>query len=209
MLAAVHSPETLSPVQLDTYLAQGWFRMGQTVFTTNFLSFKNQLYSAVWLRVYLPDFKTERTQEKLRRLNAGFRAVIQKASITPAHEALFELYKKSISFEASSSLQHLLYGKSAGDIYNTYEVNLFDNDKLIACGFFDIGAGSAAGISSFYDPAYKKYTLGKHLIYLKMSYCKELGLVLVFCRGGRGLCDVLIFHRLCRLGRFEVGRHHR
>jgi arginine-tRNA-protein transferase len=116
MLATVHSPQSLDPAQLDTYLEQGWFRMGQTIFTTNFLSFKNQLYSAVWLRVYLPDFTTERTKEKLAKLNAGFRTEIQKASITAAQETLFELYRKSISFEASSSLHHLLFGKSTDNI---------------------------------------------------------------------------------------------
>ena len=47
---------------------------------------------------------------------------------------------------------------------------------MIATGFFDLGKKSAAGISSFYDPAYKKYTLGKYLIYLKVAHCKKLGL---------------------------------
>ena len=60
-------------------------------------------------------------------------------------------------------------------IYNTHEINLFDGEKLIAVGYFDIGTRSAAGISSFYDPSYKKYSLGKYLIYLKMEYCQKMG----------------------------------
>ncbi len=175
MLAQVHSPETLDPLELDFYLQQGWFRMGQTIFTTNFLSFRNQLYAAVWLRVFLPPFHTGKTREKLGKLNAGFRTEFQKASISPEKENLFAQYRTSVSFEASSSLYHLLYGKRAMNIYDTYEVNLFDNDKLIACGYFDLGSGSAAGITSFYDPAYKKFSLGKYLIYLKMEFCKQLG----------------------------------
>jgi len=176
MFAQVHCPETLGPEELDTYLEKGWFRMGQTIFTTNFLNFKNQFYSAVWLRVSLAGFSTGRTQQKLIKLNAGFRTVIQQATITPEKEALFANYKRDISFEASSSLNHLLFGKSARTIYNTHEVNVFDADTLIATGFFDIGATSAAGITCFYDPAYKKYSLGKYLIYLKMDYCKKLAL---------------------------------
>lgn len=175
MLAQVHSPETLGPAELDFYLQMGWFRMGQTIFTTNFLSFKNQLYSALWLRVFLPEFATDKTREKLIKLNASFATEIRRASLNPATENLFKEYRKSVSFEASSSIHQLLYGKSALDIYNTYEVNLYDDGKLIACGFFDLGTGSAAGITSFYDPAYKKYSLGKYLIYLKMEFCKELG----------------------------------
>jgi arginine-tRNA-protein transferase len=70
-----------------------------------------------------------------------------------------------------------LFGKSnTRNIYNTREISLFDDGKLIAVGYFDLGEKSAAGISSFYDPAYKKYSLGKYLIYLKIEYCKKLGL---------------------------------
>ena len=71
----------------------------------------------------------------------------------------------------------MLFGNAlAHSIYSTYEITLHDGDQLIACGFFDLGATGAQGISSFYDPSYKKYSLGKYLIYLKMQYCKELGL---------------------------------
>lgn len=165
----------LVPEELDAYLEKGWFRMGQTIFTTNFLHFKNQLYSAVWLRVALAEFFTDKTQQRLMRLNAAFRTEIQRAAVTPVKEALFTKYKEGVSFEASSSLSHLLFGKSAHTIYDTQEINIYDDDKLIATGFFDMGKTSAAGITCFYDPAYKKFSLGKYLIYLKMDYCKKLG----------------------------------
>lgn len=176
MFAQVHCPEILAPEELDHYLERGWFRMGQTIFTTNFLNFKNSFYSAIWLRIPLAGFTRNKTHETLLRKNKLFRIQIQPAEITPAKEALFSLYRKSISFEASASIRTLLFGKVNHNIYNTQEINLFDGEKLIACGFFDLGKKSAAGISSFYDPAYKKYTLGKFLIYLKVEYCKEIGL---------------------------------
>ena len=44
---------------------------------------------------------------------------------------------------------------------------------MIAAGFFDLGKMSAAGITCIYHPAYKKYSLGKYLMYLKMAFCKE------------------------------------
>ena len=176
MFAQAHSPPTLLPQELDAYLEQGWFRMGQTIFTTNFLNFKNQFYSSLWLRIVLESFHTDQKQKKIFKINAGFRSEIKKASINPEQEALFRKYKEGISFEASASLNHLLFGTAAHSIYNTFEVNIFDGDKLIALGFFDIGDTSAAGISSFYDPAYKKYSLGKYLIYLKIDHCKTRGL---------------------------------
>jgi arginine-tRNA-protein transferase len=176
MFAQVHYPKSLHPSELDDYLSLGWFRMGQSIFTTNFLHFKNRYYSAVWLRVSLHDFAPDKVQLKAKKTNAHFKVTVRPAFVTSEKEALFARYRKSVSFEASASLEQLLYGKSTENIYKTLEVNIFDGDKLIGVGFFDVGDKSAAGISSFYDPDYKKYTLGKYLILLKMEFCKKLNL---------------------------------
>jgi leucyl-tRNA---protein transferase len=177
MFAEVNCPEILASQELDKYLERGWFRMGQTIFTTNFLNFKNNLYAAIWLRLPLASYSEDKTQLKLFKKNSPFRIKVQAATVTPEKEILFSNYRQSISFEASASIQTLLFGKSnTRNIYNTREISLYDDNKLIAVGYFDLGEKSAAGISSFYDPAYKKYSLGKYLIYLKIEYCKKLGL---------------------------------
>lgn len=176
MFAQVHKPELLSGEELDHYLSEGWFRNGQRMFTTNFLNFNSQLYSAIWLRIQLANLKEDKTLKKLSKLNSSFTITIQPASITPEKEALFQEYRSGMSFNASQSLHALLFGDSTFDIFNTYEVLLHDNDVLIGVGYFDLGNKSAAGIVSFYNLAYKKYSLGKYLILLKVNYCKELQL---------------------------------
>jgi leucyl-tRNA---protein transferase len=174
MFAQVQTPSSLSPEQLDDYLLNGWFRMGQNIFTTNFLNFKGQFYSALWLRLDLDQYSADHTELKLRKMNQRFNIHIRKATITSEKEELFSRYRESITFEASASLHQLLFGKVSYDIYNTFEVTIYDKDKLVACGFFDMGLHSAAGITSFYDPAYKKHSLGKYLIYQKINYCQEM-----------------------------------
>ncbi len=176
MLVHAESPDSLTLKELDTYLAHGWFRMGQTIFTTQFLCFQNQLYNAVWLRVDLDEWANDSKQTAIYKRNAQFKIEIGKATYSAQHEKLFSDYKQGVEFEGSSSLHQLLFGESINNIYNTYEVNLFDGESLIACGLFDVGNESAEGISCFYNHAYKKYSLGKYLIYLKMEYCKNLGL---------------------------------
>jgi len=176
MFAQVHKPELLSGEELDHYLNEGWFRNGQRMFTTNFLNFNSQLYSAIWLRIQLATLKEDKTFKKLSKLNSSFTVTIQPASITPEKEALFQEYRSGMSFSASQSLHALLFGDSTFDIFNTYEVLLHDKDVLIGVGYFDLGNKSAAGIVSFYNLAYKKYSLGKYLILLKVNYCKELQL---------------------------------
>jgi arginyl-tRNA--protein-N-Asp/Glu arginylyltransferase len=173
MFVDVHCPDNLEPAALDDYMERGWFRMGQTIFTTNWLNFRDTFYSAIWLRVSLNDFVADSTQRKLLQKNSRFHTEIRPAVITIEKELLYIRYKQAVPFEASASLQTLLYGNSDHNIFDTFEIDIYDNNKLIAAGFFDLGLESAMGISSIYDPDYKKYSLGKHLIYSKMMFCKE------------------------------------
>lgn len=176
MFAQIAHPEKLQPQELDNYLAAGWFRMRQTIFTTHFLHFNQQFYSAIWLRVSLDNFIPGKKYQSLHKLNKSFRNEIRRTGIheiTTPHELLYLQYRQSISFDVSPSLQELLFGIESFNRFNTHEVNIYDGDTLIAAGFFDMGENSAAGITCIYHPAYKKHSLGKFLIYLKMNYCKQ------------------------------------
>jgi arginine-tRNA-protein transferase len=51
MFAELENPLFIDPHELDQYLADGWFRMGQSVFTTNFLKFNHVFYSALGLEL--------------------------------------------------------------------------------------------------------------------------------------------------------------
>jgi len=175
MFVDVHCPERLESKALDLYLERGWFRMGQTIFTTNWLNFKETFYSAIWLRLLLDEYEPDGTQKKLLQRNSRFQTEFRLASIDIEKELLYIRYKQAVPFEASVSLQTLLFGNSEHNIFDTYEVDIYDNGKLIAAGFFDMGSDSAMGISSIYDPDYKKFSLGKHLIYSKINFCKERG----------------------------------
>lgn len=165
----------LNPAQLDMALAAGWYRIQQTLFTTDILKFGETLYKAIWLRVRLADFETDKTYQILNKKTSHFRKEISSLTLTAEHEALFLKYKSHITFESSSSLHALIFGDEKQNVFNTQLVNLYDGDRLIATGAFDLGVKSAEGIFSIYDPSYKKLSLGKYLIYEKMHFCKKEG----------------------------------
>lgn len=177
MFVEAQSPTHITAFELDAYLERGWFRMGQTIFTTQFIHIQSAIYNTIWLRVALESYQTDRTHAKLFKQNARFTTLVQPATITDEKEQLYSRYRASVAFQPSESLQSLLYGMSQGaTVFNTYEVAVYDGDQLIAIGYFDVGHSSAEGIVSIYDPSYKKYSLGKFLIYKKMEYCKALGM---------------------------------
>ncbi|MCC7030081.1 MAG: GNAT family N-acetyltransferase [Chitinophagaceae bacterium] len=177
MFEQVRYPQSIKPSQLDQLLAMGWFRMGQSIFTTNYIMFNRQIFRTIWLRHVLKNYTESSTFQKLKKRNKALRIVICKAQIDEAHETLFELYKSSIEFEAASSLEQLLNGYVfvPAQIYNTYEVNLYDGDQLIGCSYFDIGHKSAEGISAYFDPAYKAQSPGRYMIYLQIEFCRAQG----------------------------------
>lgn len=176
MFGKIHSPNSLPKSTLDTYLEKGWFRIRQAIFTCNFLNFNRTFYSAIWLRTALNNYQPNKEFKKLQKLNASFGIEIKKASITPFKENLYSKYKTSITFETADSLDALLLDEQEHNVYDTHEICIYDKDRLIAVGYFDLGENSAAGIVSFYDPEYRKHSLGKYLIYSKVNYCKAQGL---------------------------------
>ncbi|MFN4084677.1 MAG: hypothetical protein ACK4LB_01970 [Spirosomataceae bacterium] len=175
-LSDIHSPAILPPPILDTYLAHGWFRMGQQLFTTQFLYFDDQFYSAFWLRIELPRWSPSKSQEHiLKRVYQRFQVSIELYQYNQEDDALFEEYRKSIPFEHSHSIQQLLYGNAEFQIFQTYSIRIWEGDKLIGLGFFDEGRQSMAGISCLYHPDYRKYSLGKFMMLQKMIRAKEQG----------------------------------
>jgi arginine-tRNA-protein transferase len=168
-------PTKHEPQVLDQMLAIGWFRMGQSLFTTNFVTFQHRIYRTIWLRNRLKDYVHTKTYHNLRKRNANFRIELKNFAIDEAHEQLFQTYRQAMPFQTSRSLTDLMYffASQPGDVFNTYEINLYDQNKLIACSYFDVGHKSAEGISSYYHPDYKNHSLGKYLIYLQIDICLE------------------------------------
>ena len=80
MFTQVHHPKLMPPQLLDRYLARGWFRMGQTIFTCHFLNFKNNLYTAIWTRLDLQGYTFRKSLRKIiNRNNQRFKTVFRKA----------------------------------------------------------------------------------------------------------------------------------
>ena len=177
MFEQVMYPKSLAPEMLDQLLAKGWFRMGQSIFTTEYTLFDHRMYQTIWLRHVLKDYHETKTIRNLKKRNKAFRLELKKVEITSTHEDLFSRYKGSVYFNTASSLNQLLNGYviEEAQIFNTYEINVYDKNKLIACSYFDIGKKSAEGISSYYDPEYEKYSLGKYMIYLQIDVCRGNG----------------------------------
>src|SRR6185437_11696852 len=175
MIQSFRFPSKLLPGELDNYLSAGWYRMAQCVFTTDFVEMNGLQYNAIWLRINIKTYQPSMTIEKLEKRNRHFRLEIIPFVYNEMYESLYTKYISSVNGERSKTLTDFLFDYSNNNIFNSMAIHLYDGESLVGAGIFDIGKKSAAGISSFFDPAYKKYSIGKYLIYKKVEFCKQNG----------------------------------
>ena len=159
---------------LDFYLAQGYYRMQQDLFTCQFVPFDGRLYTAHWLRIDLPRVEWGPEQRRLLRRNARFTATIRPFRLTEEYEELYVRYRAAITFDAAPTIAAVLMGESTHNVFNTQVIELRDEGRLIAAGILDYGERTLAGILNFYDPIYHKHSLGKYLLLLKTDYARRL-----------------------------------
>lgn len=170
-------PESLPGSELDRYLAMGWYRMNQTLFTTTHL-FLEDLCRVHWLRFPLQEMRDRGSHRRMRRRTRGFKVTIENfGSLQPEHEELYSRYRESIDFDGAPSIQQCLLNEEGAhrNLFRTQCISVFDENKLIAGGYFDLGERSAASILHFFDPAYKRYSLGRYLILATVDYLKSCG----------------------------------
>ena len=169
----VHYPESLTAQQLDNYLVDGWYRMQQMIFTTDVIVKDDKLLPVFWLRLSLEKYKPVKKANQIIARNKEYTVEYNTAVITEELEELYQLYRPSVNFELSVSIQDSLIGDATTSIYNTHCLTIRDKGKLIAAGFFDEGDNSIAGILNIYHPDYASQSLGKYLMLLKIDYALQ------------------------------------
>jgi leucyl-tRNA---protein transferase len=166
----VYSPNIKSE-SLDRFLAAGWYRMHQTMFTTDFIDQDDPSTKVFWLRYQVEKIRISIHKHLIRR-NQEFTAMYKGLVITKEINDLYQAYHMSVDHQCADNLTGVLgiMGKPA---FDSYLIEVRHGDKLIAAGIFDKGKDSIAGIVNFYHPDYKKYSLGKYLMLLKVQYCRD------------------------------------
>lgn len=171
------TPESITGPQLDGWLALGGYRMHQDVFTTSHVDL-GEIYRVYWLRFDVRTLHPHRSHRRLRQRNSRFSFSIKPFSgIGDHHHSLHQKYRDSIDFDGAPTIAECLFGENPNQAnhFQTQCLSVYDKDALIAGGYFDTGHTSAASILHFYDPDYRRYSLGKFLILLTVDYLKATG----------------------------------
>jgi arginine-tRNA-protein transferase len=180
---AREAPDSLRGATLDGYLARGWFRSGQQIFTTDGIwnDDRTVYYPAWWLRFPIDEIRPHRSHEKIRKKNAGFRVEFSESFTQTVDDiVIYFAYSLHIDFANPSSIEDALYEPSGTDVYDTKAIRVYDGKKLVSVAVFDVGADAVASILHFYNPSYARFSPGKYLMLLTLEYMKAHGYSLYY-----------------------------
>lgn len=159
--------QPLDPAFMDGLLELGWYRMSQSVFTTQYIHLsETEVYEALWARVDLKNWEPSKKHQQLLRKSSGFQLTIQPFLMNDEIEYLYRRYRQSINFDVSNTARAYLLDQQEANFFPTKTWTLYDGSELIGVSYFDEGAVSNAGILTFFHPDYKKYSPGL-LLYLE------------------------------------------
>lgn len=167
-------PETVSPQLLDAFLSKGWYRIHQMLITTDLIAKDDEFFAVFWLRYRMQHYRHNKKSRKLLHATDGFTKQIEPLQFTDELEELFTKYRAQLDFDMSKTVKAYLLGDRTENVFNTQLLTIRDDGKLIAAGCYDEAGESLTGILSIYDPAYKKYSLGKVLLLLKLDEAMRL-----------------------------------
>lgn len=171
MSTIFHYPEELSGSELDEYLARGWFRMQQAVFTCRYLFQEGMLSTAVWLRLPLDGYHFSKSLRKLMKTNEKmFDISIGPAFIDTEKELLFARYKDNFRGQLSDSLYSALGLGREVIIYKSMQTEIRYKGELVAFSIFDCGESAILSVSGIYDPGYSSFSLGLYTMLLEVEY---------------------------------------
>lgn len=177
----MHHPTGLTGPELDDYLARGWYRMQQSIFTITH-SFREELFDfrpVWWLRFPVRGLPRHLSHDRIRRRNRHLRLrLAQPFRPDAASEALYARYLASVPFEGYPSIADALYGDAGPDadtIYDTRAIILSDGPRDVAMGIYDLGHRAGASILHFYDPDFARHSLGKYLMLLTLDQLGTAG----------------------------------
>lgn len=173
MVVQYYFPQSLSPARFDRYLASGWFRSAAMLYRLQLICMEGDYYSLVNIRLKLENYHfKKRLRRILRRNQQRFYTVIRKGSITPAKERLYQQQKHRFKGFVFDTLLEFLEADMQRNIFDTFEVCVYDGNKLVAVSYFDMGKQSIASLIGLYNQSeeYRKFSLGLFTMLMEIDY---------------------------------------
>lgn len=167
--------DAVRPEQMDTLWANGWRHFGTYFFRYNVGFMHDELRFVTPLRIRLADFRSSKSQRRVLRRNADLEVAIGPAEIDPACEQLFHRHKTRFDHGIPESIYDFLSTEPAESPCEAKEIRVFENGRLLAVSYFDIGSVSTSGVYGTFEPNVTDRSLGIFTMLKEIEYSIQSG----------------------------------
>ncbi len=162
--------QAISPQELDALLADGWRHFGNHFFRYNVGLYEYEPRRVLPLRIRLRNFMLSRSQCRIIKRNRDLQCVIRPIEITPEKEILFEKHKLRFKHSVPDSIYDFLSNAPADTPCEALEVCLYNQKKLLAASFFDVGRAATSGVYAMFDTEENRRSLGIYTMLLVIEF---------------------------------------
>lgn len=164
-----------SPGEMDALWADGWRHFGTHFFRYNLGFYEYEIRRVLPLRVRLADFKFSKSQRRVFNKNKDLEAVVRPVQIDAEKESLFARHKRRFKSGAPVSIYDFLSGEPDVVPCEALEISVFEQGKLVAASFFDVGREAISSIYGMFEPAEERRSLGILTMLLEIRYALANG----------------------------------
>ena len=167
--------KSVRPDQFDTLLANGWRHFGTQFFRYSLNVYANEIRRVMPLRVRLSDFRLSKSQRRCLKRNEDLRVEIRRIKITDESQALFHIHKQRFTSGVPVSIYEFLSFEPSTVPCMAREVAVYDEDRLVAVSYSDIGDVTMSGIYATFDPAEEARGLGTFTMLKEIEFATQSG----------------------------------
>ncbi len=162
--------ERVTPLQLDYLLSEGWRHFGKHFFRYNVGSYDNELRLVEPLRIRLSDFQLSKSKRRIKRKNKDLKVIVRPAVIDNQKEEMFKRHSARFKRAVPLSIYTFLDENPANTPCDTLELCVFENERLAAVSFFDVGEIAVSSIYAMFEPELARRSLGILTILLEIEF---------------------------------------
>lgn len=171
-----HFPiKSLSLQEQDELLANGYFRNGLNLYSSLGRYVSGSWRPNLMLRIPLESFVWKKRSRKIMRRNdRHFEVKVELLRPRDEVEDLWYLFKKKIhKWESIGRVTDYLLRGLPADNFNTHELSVYHEGKLVAFSIFDMGANSIASLEAAYHPDFRQHSLGYYTMLKELEFAME------------------------------------
>lgn len=166
--------DKVSPDSMDLLWEAGFRHFGNHFFRYSIGVLKGEYAEVLPLRILLNEFKLSKSQKKTIRKNQDLQFLIRDCFIDEEKENLFRIHAERFTENRPDSIYTFLSPENtASKPCVLKEVCVYDEKKIVAVSFLDVGEIASSSVYAMFHPDYSKRRLGIYTLLLEIQYSKE------------------------------------